>query len=132
MEKDRGIQVVRRSRPRPIIYFRGYTYHPPSKHQIEARVNFGRAAEEAEKLSVEEVAKLIGARVYDRERQLVLYRGDVLPKAAAYIKWKLRDKKYAPPKTQLEKLVEIIERIYPELTREVKTALREIVERSKA
>ena len=48
----------------------------------------------------------MGGKVFDRERQIILVDGMFLPKAAAYVMWKLKGRRYRVPKTNLEKILE--------------------------
>jgi len=63
-----------------------YTATNPTDAQLDVRINFGKLAQEAARMSAEEVARMVGGKVVGGGKQLIqLPDGRILPKVAAYI-----------------------------------------------
>ena len=81
----RMLQLVYRRRPRPKPYLR-LKPEPSSPYQNTAKQIMRWIAELSGELSLDEVALVTGCTVYDRDRNLLLCNGRVLPKTAALVK----------------------------------------------
>ena len=87
MPDEEMLQIVIRKRPRLTIYFRKKPENPRTPYQVQVREMFRRVAEMAKRLSLDDVAKLTGYEIYDREKNLLITpEGEILPKTAALVK----------------------------------------------
>lgn len=93
------------------IYFRRSPSKPPTPPKLRAWERFKELTEEAKHLSFDEVARAVGGEVVELPKggkAIKLPSGEILPKAAAYVRAKMKGEKYALPETQLEKLVKML------------------------
>jgi hypothetical protein len=87
------IQTVRRTKPKPIVYYRRrpVTYVRPSPAQAEIRYLFAQAVSEAKLLTAEQIAKMIGGEVVELngKKYIKMPDGRILMKHMAYVKYLL-------------------------------------------
>ena len=94
---DKLIQIVVRRKPRLTVYYRRPPSHIvyPSEYLAKSRTTFGELVREAKELTVEEVANIVGGRVYDKKRKLVeMPDGRILPKVSAYVSYMMRGRRF--------------------------------------
>jgi hypothetical protein len=97
------IQVIRRTRPRELVYVRRLpaTVARPTPAQAELRYLFAQAVRESGLLTVEQVARLVGGEVVEvgGRRYVRMPDGRVLQKHMAYVAYVLRG--YRSPRRRL-------------------------------
>lgn len=76
------VQIVAARRRRPYARLEPGSVHVPSRAQAASRARFGAIVRLAGRLSDEEVARIVGGRVF-RRNLILMPDGRVLPKAAA-------------------------------------------------
>jgi hypothetical protein len=88
-----AVQVVRRTRPRELVYVRKLpvTVLRPTPAQAEVRYLFAQAVGESRLLTVEQVARLVGGEVVEvnGRRYVRMPDGRVLQKHMAYVAYVL-------------------------------------------
>jgi len=84
-------QLVFRKKPRYRPYIR---LKPESRspNQLIARELMRIATTLSSKMGLEEIAYLVGGKVYDRERNLIEVDGEVLPKTAALVRYLMKNR----------------------------------------
>ncbi|WP_297553016.1 hypothetical protein [Thermococcus sp.] len=115
MKGSRAVVVAKRG---DTIYFRRTPEKPPTEAKRKAWEEMAKLAKLAGELSHEEVAELVGGEVVDVGRYLgrpglvgkkaVLVDGQLLTKSQAMVKL-LKGKRWARPRTKLDKLLDILE-----------------------
>ena len=82
-------QLVFRKKP----YYKPYIRkkpEPKSPRQRIAQQMMKKIAEMSKNMTLEEVARLVGGEIYDREKNLLLVDGQIIPKTAALVKYYMK------------------------------------------